>query len=189
MRGRPIRVGQGVAFPDEIAHLEAKRRQQQKAEGEKAKRIEKKLERELAEEDAKAKVDPPPELSPKERAERELVERITALEHERDGRRQAAIGPPEPFNKERYFKREALRLFRAKREAAELTQREERAGLPKLWARFDKQTTAVLDKRNASLAAAEQRHADELLQIRKCADRELAELGPRPTLEEVEVKA
>jgi hypothetical protein len=80
--------------------------------------IERKLIREIEEEDRKAKIDPPPELSPAEVKERELAERITKLEG-----KQVPFDPSTLNRKvessEQHRRKDALRMLRIRKDNEE----------------------------------------------------------------------
>lgn len=164
---------------EDAERLDARRRQIAKQEAQEADRVERKLLRELDEEEARAKIDPPPELSPRERQERELVERVEALEG-----KQRSPQVPYAFNRtaeeRQHRRREALRLLRNRREAEAGSQREIEGGLPKQWQRWDRRVEEIKDKLGTAI---EECRAGERA-ARETADAERTTLGPRPTLED-----
>jgi len=100
-------------------------REAAQAEREQAERYERKLLREIEEADAKLNVDPPPELSPAERKERELAERLDRLEGKEQAERLIAQGGVRrrPETSEQNRRREAVRLLRIRKAAEEQDRR------------------------------------------------------------------
>jgi hypothetical protein len=141
-------------------------RERERAEGEKAQRergeqYERKLIREIEEEDAAlartALADPPPELSPAERLARENAERIDRLEATGNAQRQ-----PESYrrveSREQYQRKENLRLLRLKKDTDRETARnfEHEKRCAKQISRLEK----GVEETDAALAAEDQRHAE-----------------------------
>jgi hypothetical protein len=121
-----VYLNAGQIERERIAREEQKKRGRAQAEAAEAERVEKQLLRELAEEDRKALeaaerlASLPPETTI-ERANRELRQRVERLEAERDGREVASAPPQLHFDHEQKQnrRREALRLLRNRRDAAE----------------------------------------------------------------------
>ncbi len=121
-----VYLNAGQIERERIAREEAKQRGRAQAEAAEAERVEKQLLKELAEEDRRAAeaaerlASLPPETTI-ERANRELRQRVEKLEAERDGREVANAPPQLHFHHEQKQnrRREALRLLRNQRQAAE----------------------------------------------------------------------
>jgi hypothetical protein len=161
------------------ADWKSRERAEQEDADKRTAQIERKLIREIEEEDARLTVDPPPELSPSERREREIVERVEHLEAEREGRSvepRLARGTIESTAQHR--RREDLRLLRiakdGKRQAERNREHEKRC------ARHVK----VLEGRIADLEgrarAERERHREALAELGRAhleASEKLAELN------------
>jgi hypothetical protein len=76
--------------------------------------------------------------------------------------------------------RNEVRIRRANRAAEAQAKREVAEGLPGKRAKFDQRTSAILDKREADLSAAQERHTSAKADIHRRTDSELAAMGDRP---------
>ncbi len=140
-------------------------REEAQAEREKAERYERKLLREIEQEDAKRSVDPPPELSPAERKERELAERLDRLEGKEQAERLigqgVAHGRLESPGQNR--RKEALRLLRIRKAAEEQDQRDkeyQKQALPHV----AKIETLIADIQ-VRISTEEGRHAEAMAEL------------------------
>jgi hypothetical protein len=108
-------------FAQIYAKETAERRELERAERERMERFERSLERQIQEDDERrartAPADPPPELSPEEKRERELLDRVDRLEGKEQAERLIgqglALRKPESSEEDR--RKDALRLLRIRK--------------------------------------------------------------------------
>jgi len=165
--------------PDEQARLDRREAERKKAAAEQNERQIRKKERELDELEASLRCDPPPELSPSERKERELVERLDRLE----GRQQALAAVPrfEPTREAHENQmRDELRIRLIERDRLETEAREAADGTTARRDRFDQERRDIEARREKDeWAARDACRAQEDAIAQRAAD-ELAAQGDRP---------
>ena len=147
----------------ENAPRKARERKRQEEAAKEADREEKKLLKELDELEAKGKVDPPPELSPSERKDRELVERLDRLEGDR---RRAQVpldrySMPPLETPEQHRRKEALRLLRIRRDYERQEKYERELGISSRQKKAEDEQDAITKRRNATLQAIDARAQEE----------------------------
>jgi hypothetical protein len=149
--------------PQRRVQAELHRREQAEAklQRERDERLERKLLAKLAAEERKGNVDPPPELSPTERREREVVERLERLE----GRAAPLFANRlQSETPEENRDREALRLLRLRKAAEAQDERDRRhvqrvsrqaSKLEQEIERIEAEITALLERYRTALAERE----------------------------------
>jgi translation initiation factor IF-2 len=156
----------------EQAARDAKKRAERDAATARAEQHERKFLREIEEEDARAKVDPPPELSPSERHEREMVERIERLEGN-----QAPVAPVR-FNQlageRQNRRREQLRLLRNRTDIEKQEKYERELGIASAQKHAEDEQGRIGEARDAAVAAIDARARQEQQAAREQADAEVA---------------
>jgi hypothetical protein len=158
----------------EEAAKRAREQKQQEDAAEEAERQTKKLERELAELEAKGKVDPPPELPPAERLARENAERLDQLEGNQRlaerGLTGANLRPLESPEEAR--RKEALQDLSKRRDVEKQEQHERELGIASRQKKFEDQTDAITERRLTTERAAEATCREALADARERADAE-----------------
>jgi hypothetical protein len=155
--------GRHAQYAGEEAAREAKQKAMREAAKARAEQYERKLIREIEEEEAQearaALADPPPELSPAERLARENAERLDALEHKGNaqGRLESYRRPLESPEQNR--RKEALRTLRNRKHAEREDQRNRKH--EKDCAKQIGQLERDTEKADTELASMEQRQAQE----------------------------
>ena len=164
--------------PDEQRAIGTQAAAKRKAAVEVEDRAVAKLERELDKFEASLKVDPPPELSPAEQRERELVERLERLEG-KDPPPIGAMLSASDFTRENRLKSELrIRLVERERKAVEV--RELADGTADRREQFDERKRAILVQRDATQREERERAEARSDAATQRAIAEITELGVRP---------
>jgi hypothetical protein len=158
-------------------------RKQLEAQIEAMRRAERKWQRDIDSHEGKreVKVDPPPELSPRARRERELLERVERLEG-----RTVDTGPINPARcgetSYEHERKEAIRKARAHRKDLEQKVAEIKSGIPEQQADHEARREAIMAVKQAALLRADAAYHQAKQAAAADANAALDELGPRPTL-------
>ncbi len=166
-------------FPAEIQARNARAAALRKGEADREARAAKRLEEELDKLEASLRVDPPPELSPSEKREREVAERLAALEDK--------ARPPDPnrrrnateWSRENQLKTE-LRIRLIERERKETEAREAADGTAARRDQYDAAKCAIEAAHNERFREAGEACTAARDASRKRLDDELAKMGVRP---------
>ena len=164
--------------PDEQRAIDTQAAAKRKVAVEVEDRAVAKLERELDKFEASLKVDPPPELGPAERRERELVERLERLEG-KDPPPIGAMLSASDFTRENRLKSELrIRLVERERKAVEV--RELADGTAERRDQYDAARRAITEGRDRAQREARERCQLECEAAYERAEQENTELGDRP---------
>jgi hypothetical protein len=148
---------------------QARRRKEQEEQAKDAERQEKQLLREIEAEDARARVDPPPQLPPQELKERELVERLDRLE---GNPRLSRFDLAPASTPEQNRRREVLRMLRIRIDYERQAKYEHDFGIASRQKEFEDQTDAITERRLKAERLAEATCRDAQAGARERADAE-----------------
>lgn len=123
----------------------------------------------------------------------EMTERLVRLEREaaqQRGARRATTRPGADLLPDGFLMRQdQIRLRRESRELHEREQREEALGLPAMQGKWDSRAKAIAEARDATIRRAEEVCRVNSQAAKEAAEVEIAELGPRPVLADLEIAA
>lgn len=180
--------GYGRAFPEDTTYAAQEAERMRRTAREREARALAELEAEIDAEDAG--LTSAPAVEAREPVD-ELTLRVRALESQRDAERAATVprisNPASEWS--RNHREDVKRRLRLRREEEAREAREQELGLPRMQARWDARARAIGDARDATIRRAQEVCRMSEAAAREAADIELAELGPRPTLDSIEAVA
>ncbi len=175
----------GQLHPDTVAENERRRLLAETASRIRQGQWEAELDREVDRQLAEAATAPAPSAETTE-------QRLARLEHEAavaKAAQDAQSRPPNILPGGSLMRQDAIRLRREDRELREREQREETLGLPAMQGKWDSRAKAIAEARDATIRRAEEVCRVNSQAAKEAAEVEIAELGPRPVLADLEIAA